>query len=141
MLSTAKFRTSLVLSIILTAGFSSLVHAQKSPNKEKGVPQATGQPVAWCAPGNISTLNLRYGPGSEEMAPRPPYTFISESKTGASPKFKVKDARGVTWSVKMGIEAQAETVATRLIWAMGYFADEAYHFDSIEVHNLPSLAR
>jgi hypothetical protein len=75
------------------------------------------------------------------MAPQAPFTFISESKLGASPKFKVKDARGVTWSVKMGPEAKAETVATRLVWAMGYFADEAYHFDQIEVQNLPRLAR
>jgi hypothetical protein len=28
-----------------------------------------------------------------------------------------------------------------LVWAMGYFADEAYHFESISVQNLPRLAR
>jgi len=141
MFSPTKFRTMLILSIILTAGFSSLVHAQKGQQKEKPAPQATGKPVAWRDAGDISTLNLLHGPGSEEMAPQAPFTFISESKTGASPKFRVKDARGVTWSVKMGPEAQAETVATRLVWAMGYFADEAYHFDRVEVQNLPPLAR
>ncbi|MFN2499925.1 MAG: hypothetical protein ABR557_12635 [Pyrinomonadaceae bacterium] len=145
MFSLAKFRTLLIFSIILTAGFSSLVHAQKGSQKGqkkgKSAPQAMGKPLVWRDRGDISALNLRHGPGSEEMAPAAPFTFISESKAGASPKFKVKDARGVTWSVKMGPEAQAETVATRLVWAMGYFADEAYHFDRIEVQNLPRLAR
>ena len=136
MFSPTNLRKIVILSIVLTAGFSSLVQAQKAQQKEKAGPQAMGKPVAWRDPGDISTLNLRHGPGSEEMAPQAPFTFISESKTGASPKFKVKDARGVTWSVKMGPEAQAETVATRLVWAMGYFADEAYHFDRIEVQNL-----
>jgi hypothetical protein len=141
MFSQTRFRTLLVLTIVLTAGFPSLVHAQKSSKKEKAAPLPTGQPVAWRDAGEISTLNLRFGPGSEEMAPQAPFTFVSESKIGASPKFRVKDARGVTWSVKMGPEAKAETVATRLVWAMGYFADEAYHFDNISVQGLPRLAR
>ena len=138
MFSPTKLRNAFVLSIVLVAGFSSLAYAQK---KQKGAPQPVGKPVAWRDPGQISTLNLLHGPGSPEMAPQAPFTFVSESKIGASPKFKVKDARGVTWSVKMGVEAKAETVATRLVWAMGYFADEAYHYDQIEVQNLPRLAR
>jgi hypothetical protein len=66
---------------------------------------------------------------------------MREETTGESPKFRVKDSRGVTWLVKLGEEAQAETVATRLIWAMGYFADEAYYFDRAEIKNLPRLSR
>ena len=137
MLSPNKTRTLLILSIMLTAGFPVFVHAQKTRN----TPQATGEPVAWRDVGDISKLNLLDGPGSEALAPQAPFTFISQSKTGASPKFKVKDARGVIWSAKLGPEAQAETVATRLVWSMGYFADEAYHFDQLEVRNLPSLTR
>ena len=30
------------------------------------------------------------------------------------------------WRVKLGEEARPETAATRLLWALGYFADEAY---------------
>ena len=137
MLASTVLRRALILTIVLTAGFSSLAYAQKKP--KAAVP--TGTPIAWRDPGDISARDLRFGPGSAELAPQAPFTFISESKVGASPKFKVKDARGVTWSVKMGPEAQAETVATRLVWAMGYFADEAYHFDRIEVQNLPRLSR
>jgi hypothetical protein len=137
MFASTGLRRALILTIVLVAGFSSLAYAQK----KQADPLPTGKPVAWRDPGDITTLNLLHGPGSAEMAPQAPFTFISESKLGASPKFKVKDARGVTWSVKMGPEAQAETVATRLVWAMGYFADEAYHYDKIEVQNLPRLAR
>lgn len=137
MFASTALRRALILTIVLAAGTSSAAFAQQ----KKGAAAPTGKPVAWRDPGDIATLNLLQGPGSEQMAPQAPFTFISESKLGASPKFKVKDARGVTWSVKMGPEAKAETVATRLVWAMGYFADEAYHFDTIEVQNLPRLAR
>jgi hypothetical protein len=126
-----------VLSIVLLAGFSSLAYGQK----KKGVPLPVGTPVAWRDPGNIAVRDLRVGPGSANLAPAQPFTFLAEIKTGVSPKFKVRDARGVVWSVKMGEEAQAETVATRLVWAMGYFADEAYYFDRVEVTNLPRLSR
>jgi hypothetical protein len=138
MFAQKALRRALILTIVLAAGFSSQAFAQQ---KKVKAPAPTGKPVAWRDPGDITTLNLLHGPGSQEMAPQAPFTFISESKLGASPKFKVKDARGVTWSVKMGPEAQAETVATRLVWAMGYFADEAYHFDRVEIQNLPRLAR
>lgn len=138
MFAQKALRRALILTIVLAAGFSSQVFAQQ---KKGAAPVQTGKPVAWRDPGDIASLNLLHGPGSEQMAPQAPFTFVSESKLGASPKFKVKDARGVTWSVKMGPEAQAETVATRLVWAMGYFADEAYHFDRVEIQNLPRLAR
>lgn len=139
MFASKALRRALILTIVLAAGFSSQVFAQQKKGAAAQVP--TGKPVTWRDPGDISTLNLLHGPGSADLAPQAPFTFISESKLGASPKFKVKDARGVTWSVKMGPEAQAETVATRLVWAMGYFADEAYHLDRMEVKNLPRLAR
>jgi len=53
----------------------------------------------------------------------------------------VRDARGDVWTVKLGPEAQAETVSTRLVWAVGYFAEEAYYFDDIRVDNLAHLSR
>lgn len=137
MFSPTKSRSILIFSSILLAGFFTLVQAQES----KKAPLPAGKPVAWRDPGNIAALNLLHGPGSEELAPKAPFTFVSESKSGASPKFKVKDARGITWTAKLGPEAQAETVATRLVWSMGYFADEAYHFEQLEVQNLPRLTR
>jgi hypothetical protein len=136
MVSIKAVRGTLILSLILVLNFSSAVLGQ---TKKKPLP--TGTPVLWRDPGDISSRDLRYGPGSAEMAPQAPFTFVKEETTGSSPKFRVRDARGVTWTVKTGVEAQAETVATRLVWAMGYFADESYYLDRAEVLNLPRLAR
>jgi hypothetical protein len=97
--------------------------------------------VLWRDPGAIASRDLRYGPGSAELAPQPPFTFVKEVKSGESPKFKVRDARDVEWSVKLGPEAQSETVATRLVWAVGYFAEEAYYFDQVQLTNMPRLSR
>ena len=111
--------------------------AQKS---EKGKP-SSGTHVLWRDPGPIASRDMRYGPGSPELAPQVPFTFVEEVKSGESPKFKVRDGRGVEWSVKLGPEAQSETVATRLVWAVGYFAEETYYFDEVKVDNMPRLSR
>ncbi len=136
MLAKAQFRKSFILALILVASFSSVASAQAV------APQTTpGKPVVWRDPGDISTRDLRTGQNAANLAPVAPYTFIAEDRLGSSPKFKVRDARGVVWVVKLGEEAQAETVATRLVWAMGYFVEESYYFDRAEVQNLPRLAR
>ena len=40
--------------------------------------------------------------------------------------------------MKLGIEARPETVATRLLWAIGYFTEEDYLLPEIKVENLPA---
>ncbi|HYE16014.1 MAG TPA: hypothetical protein VD968_16350 [Pyrinomonadaceae bacterium] len=97
--------------------------------------------MLWRDPGDITSRDLRYGPGSAELAPAAPFTFVEEVKKGESPKFKVRDARGVEWSVKLGPEAQSETVSSRIVWAVGYFAEEAYYFDEVKIENMPRLSR
>jgi hypothetical protein len=142
MFAVTRLRRAFILSVVLVAGFSSLAFAQKKQSEKKPSELLpVGTPVAWRNPGDIAKRDLHFGPGSAELAPAAPFTFIEEIKTGVSPKFKVRDSRGIVWSVKMGEEAQAETVAGRLVWSMGYFADEAYYFDRVAVTNLPKLAR
>jgi len=97
--------------------------------------------LIWQNPGVVSSLDLFYGPGSEALAPEAPFRFIEEDKSGTSPKFKVRDARNVEWSVKLGVESQAETVATRLVWAMGYFSEEAYYFSRVLIEHFKELSR
>lgn len=137
MFAFAALRRAFIVSTILVAAFSSLAYGQKKTAQ----PLPLGTPVTWRDPGDIASRDLRFGPGSAELAPLAPFTFVEELSTGVSPKFKVKDARGVVWSVKLGEESQAETVASRLVWSMGYFADEAYYFDRVQVMNLPRLSR
>ena len=60
---------------------------------------------------------------------------------GTSPKFDVEDEKGVEWKVKLGEEPQAETAATRLLWAAGYFVDEDYYLADFKVQGLSKLHR
>lgn len=101
----------------------------------------SARPVLWRNSEDISRRDLLYGPGSAQLAPVGPFRFVEEDKSGESPKFQVRDARGDLWTIKLGPEAQAETVATRLVWAVGYFAEEAYHFEEVRIGGLPKLSR
>jgi hypothetical protein len=134
---TVGFQASLLVVFSLIVS-QPVCPQSKGPNASK-TPLA--QPVIWRNPGNISSRDLLYGPGSRELAPVGPFTFIKESKSGESPKFVVRDSRGDEWTVKLGPEAQAETVSTRLVWSVGYFAEEAYYFDEVRINDLPRLSR
>jgi hypothetical protein len=133
-------RKVFVLSLILATCLSSSALAQKKKKTTKPV-IAGGTPVLWRDPGDIATRDLKYGSGSAELAPAAPFTFLKQDMVGASPKIQVRDAKGVKWSVKLGVESQSEQVATRLVWAMGYFAEEGYYFDRVEIKGLPRLTK
>ncbi|MEO7660522.1 MAG: hypothetical protein ABIV48_12985, partial [Pyrinomonadaceae bacterium] len=53
-------------------------------------------------------------------------TFLKEEKGGHSTKFRIKDGAGHTWVAKVGDEAQSETAAVRLLWALGYKTEINY---------------
>ncbi|MCI0490686.1 MAG: hypothetical protein L0229_29180 [Blastocatellia bacterium] len=99
------------------------------------------QVVIWRQPRDIRTRNLFYGSGGQAGQPRGPFRFIKENRGGSNPKFVVEDARGVRWKVKFGNEAKPETAATRLLWAVGYFADVNYYLPRLRVAGLPRLGR
>ena len=136
MFALTKTPRVLLLLLILTTLVSTSASAQQKNKKVK--PVATGTPVLWRDPGDISKRDLSFGTGSADLAPVAPFTYVREEATGESPKVRVRDARGVTWIVKVGVEAQAETVSSRIVWAMGYFADEAYYLDRVQIQNLPA---
>src|SRR3984885_4620198 len=99
------------------------------------------QPVLtelWREPKDIRSENLFYGPGGKEHEPRGPFTFVKEDLDGSNPKYDVLDEDGVKWKLKLGSEARPETVASRLVWAVGYHADEDYFLHEVQVKELPS---
>ena len=98
---------------------------------------ASEKAAIWSDPGDISSKNLRYGSGGEKDVPRPPVVFEKEDTKGSNPKFDVRDQDGTTWKVKLGVEAKPETVATRLLWAVGYFTEEDYLEPELKVDGLP----
>lgn len=131
----------LSLSALLLASFCLCLGPDARAQKSEKGRESAGTHVLWRDPGHIPSRDLHYGPGAAHLAPQPPFRFVEEVKSGESPKFKVEDARGVKWSVKLGPEAQSETVATRLVWAVGYFAQEAYYFDRVRVEGMERLSR
>jgi hypothetical protein len=111
------------LSIILTLSFSAFAKDKKSKKKH----EATGTPVLWQDPGDISGRDLFYGPGGEAGQPDLSHvTFIREESGGYSKKYRVHDGAGRVWVAKLSKEAQPETAATRLIWAIGYKTEITY---------------
>lgn len=109
--------------------------AAEKPTKEST--STNGKAVLWLDPGDIPSHNLYYGPGGKEDMPKLPVKFLEEDPLGASPKFDVRDQAEKKWKVKLGEEAQPETVAIRLLWAVGYITNENYLFPQLKVEDLP----
>src|ERR1035437_7614079 len=133
----------LLFALVLTLILSPVAVAQK-PDKKDDKAKAENLPAAvWRDPGDISTLDLFYGAGGKEHAPDSDgkFTFVKEDMNGTSPKFDIEDEKGVEWRVKLGEEPQAETAATRLLWAAGYFVDEDYYLADFKVQGLSKLRR
>ncbi|MGE5322252.1 MAG: hypothetical protein ACM3SW_05300, partial [Actinomycetota bacterium] len=97
--------------------------------------------VLWRKPENIKARDLFFGPGGPEHAPKGKFVFIKENLKGTQPKFVVRDSNNVEWGVKVGKEARVETAATRLLWAVGYFADEEYYVAELPFKGTPPLRR
>lgn len=111
-----------ILSVLAICIFASDADAQK----QKRLP--SGTPVIWSAPTNISSRNLYLGPGGAAMRPNlSRITFLEEDKGGYSgTKYRIRDGAGREWVAKIGKEAQSETAAVRLLWAVGYETEINY---------------
>jgi hypothetical protein len=98
-----------------------------------------GHPVLWNQPASIENLDLFYGPGGREDAPDPSgkFYYAGGDKKGTLKKIYVKDDKGREWTVKFGQEARPETVATRIVWAMGYHVDEDYFVAKVHIDGIP----
>jgi hypothetical protein len=110
-------------------------------NKTPNAPTGPGTPTMWEDRGDIANLDLYWGVGSEEEAPKPPFTFEKEDVSGTNPKIKVIDANGVRWNVKFDEEVHAEVVCSRLAWATGYLVEESYFIPSAKVNGVTGLGR
>jgi hypothetical protein len=127
-------------SLGLTLSLAALCAA----NERGAAPKANGEithsaPVLlWRTPALIASRNLFYGPGGPEHQPHGTFTFLKEDMGGSNPKFVVRDQGGVKWKVKLGPEARPETVASRLTWAVGYFTNEDYFLQDLQIRNMPA---
>jgi hypothetical protein len=117
--------------------------ASRAPGEMPAAAAAIAHPNAtlWKDPGDIASRNLFYGPGGEEDQPREPLSFLKKDMGGTNPKFYVRDGAGTKWKVKLGVEARPETVATRLLWAVGFGTNENYFLSEGTVHDMPARLR
>ncbi len=112
----------------------------KTREQEKEITESTPA-ILWRNPGNIVARDLFYGAGGKGHQPHTRFRFIKEDDSGTNPKFVIQDENGVKWKVKLGPEAQPETAASRLVWAMGYFTDEDYVVPLLRVEGMRRLKR
>ena len=114
-----------VLVLLFALFMASAVNAQDKPKKKEII--YNGPAVMWRAPEDIASRNLLVGAGGEAMKPDLSRVTFVEVKTGGwSTKYRVKDGKGNEWVAKLSKEAQPETAANRLLWAIGYETEIAH---------------
>jgi hypothetical protein len=101
---------------------------KRSSDRPREVDVGTSTQILWQDPGEIEHCDLFYGPGGQAGSPDPAgkFTYVSDQPTGTQKKIIVKDDQGRTWTVKFGPEARPETAASRIVWAVGYHANQDY---------------
>ena len=131
------FVATVVLSLPVLAAPKKAVGAKEGHRTEE---QGGGLKtvVLWRDPKDIASRNLFYGPGGQAHQPRGTFVFVKEDLKGTNPKFDVRDQDGVKWKVKLGNEARPETVASRITWAVGYYANEDYFVADLHVRSMPA---
>jgi hypothetical protein len=123
----------LVLTLFLSA--------YGADTKHKAADMPAGVPVLWRDPVDIAERDLYYGPGGKAHEPHGTFKFLQEDMAGTNPKFEIVGDDGTKWKAKLGREARPETVASRLVWAVGYFANQDYFVPALRVEDLPKLRR
>jgi len=125
----------MVLMLALPFSAAAQDKDKESKSKDKNAKkELTGKPVMWRDPGDIASRNLLLGAGGEEMKPDiSKITFIEDKPGGYSKKYRVRDAKGNEWIAKIGKEAQPDTAANRLLWALGYETEIAYLVPKLKI--------
>src|SRR5690349_3049437 len=124
----------LVLMLALPFAANAQDNKDKKDKDKKEKKELTGTPVMLLEPEDLESRNLILGAGGEEMKPDiSRVTFIEQKSGGYSTKYRVKDAQGNEWVAKIGKEAQTDTAANRLLWALGYETEIAYLIPHLKI--------
>jgi hypothetical protein len=128
------YRSFALLILMLALSFSAAAQDEKTKKDKDTKKPLTGTPVLWKEPTDLESRNLLLGAGGEEMKPDvSTLTFIEQKTGGFSTKYRVRDAKGNEWIAKIGKEAQTDTAANRLIWALGYESEIAYLVPHVKI--------
>lgn len=93
-------------------------------------------PFLWEEPRNIETIDFTR-PAAGARPPLAPFTWMQEEKGGTSAKVLLRDGAGAVWQAKGGPEGRAEAFVTRLVSAMGYFAEPTVFLARGTIRELP----
>ncbi|HJU42658.1 MAG TPA: hypothetical protein VJ691_07570 [Vicinamibacterales bacterium] len=103
----------------------------------------TSEPAAdtaelWQEPVDLLQRDLFAGPGGAGLAPsqNTTFAFVSFKTTGTNPGYTVRDPSGRLWSVKLGVEAQSEVTASRILWALGFHQPATYYLPEFTMDGL-----
>ena len=129
----SEYRSISLLLLMLVLTFSAPAQDKDKKHKDDKKP-LTGTAVMWKDPIDLESRNLILGAGGEEMKPDiSRVTFIEQKSGGYSTKYRVRDAKGNEWVAKIGKEAQPDTAANRLLWALGYETEIAYLIPHLKI--------
>lgn len=107
-----------------------LVACSRSPHAQQKIALPDFEMAElWQEPADLEQRDLFYGVGGQALAPPPTggiYQFIEFKTTGTNPGYDLRDASGRIWSAKLGIEAQPEVTASRILWAIGFHQPPNY---------------
>ena len=106
-----------------------LVSSCARPLQQVAGSPAEPVPVAqlWQPPDDLEQRDLYYGPGGSGLLPPDAnFQFITVDASGASMGYDVRDVKGLTWSAKVGVEAQPEVAVSRILWAIGFHQPPTY---------------
>ncbi len=132
------FHSQIVLCLLLAFGAILPSQLPAQSHNDSKAPAISERALLWSDPRDVRSRDLFYGPGGKEHAPRLPVKFVDEDREGGNPKFDVVDDAGKKWRAKLGLEAQPEVVSARLLWAVGYVANENYFVPDLVVGDLPA---
>lgn len=118
---------ALKAAVLALAGLA-LACSSAPPDQVAALPGSAALAELWSPPDDIASRDLLHGEGGASMAPDPArsFVFVKEKEGGTSPGYTVKDRDGVTWNVKMGVEAQPEVAVSRLLWGIGFRQPPVY---------------
>jgi hypothetical protein len=86
---------------------------------------------------NIAERNLFWGAGGQQMQPDMKKSqFLGRQTGGNNLKYRIKDAAGREWVVKIADESQPEIAATRLLWAIGYHTEIDYLVPRLSINRI-----
>ena len=120
---------SLAVQLRAVAIVVALIACAQSPHAQPASILSHELGELWQEPTDLLERDLFLGPGGASLAPPltdGSYQFVAFKTSGTNPGYDVRDASGRMWSVKLGIEAQPEVTASRILWAMGFHQPPQY---------------